>query len=188
MKKLLLFSALLLKFATGYSQYMDRFHSNGADPMHIYYNAASLSGTNAEFVMFPDTIPAGTMYSGKQSYFFGSYKASTGVSLSDLTIKIKFGSSSLTILNGIALTPSISNRYFTVEVWMDGELNNDHQMLFARVISEGGVVLSKTTYMTGGDFYEDPNTDQRYHITMQVTGVGYSSVTITPQTQWWRSN
>lgn len=135
--------------------------------------SSSLS-SNPETVLFSEVIPAKKMGTGKKLRLEMLFTLSTAaISLPTLTVKIKLGSQTLTIANGLGLTASQTNAPFTVDARIRNKDDAGQQMAYARMAQNGNnlTLLIANSQAVYADMTVDTTQDQNLQVTAQFGGL-----------------
>lgn len=134
--------------------------------------AVMLSNVTTETTLFSQTIPAGKMGAVKRQKFKAFCTLTTPLlSLPSLTIKIRFGSSIMTVTSGLGLGASLTSEPFMIT----GEIINksvNSQVVWARIEQGAATIpllLGISSSFKGAKWTEDTTTDKTFSITGQFS-------------------
>lgn len=137
----------------------------------------SLSGSS-EQDMYRDTIPAKAIQKFNKVRFSVKSNISTGVSLSNLTLKFVSGSNTVTLINALGIGLSMTNKPCVI----NGEITNQGNgtaLLYIVVSQDGSVINSVSTYYATRRIWTmDFESDQIIALRAQITGLGLGATTI----------
>lgn len=126
------------------------------------YSASTLTNSSSETTLFSQNIVAGRMGTNKELVF--------GLLPPSITVKIKFGSATLTVLNGQSLATSLASaKPFIIE----GMVCNNSvstQFIYAKISQASNtlpLLLSASSGMDSADWTIDTSSDQTFSITAQ---------------------
>lgn len=128
--------------------------------------------TETSLMTVPDTIKANTL-SGKPYKFMMLCKITTpAVSIPTLTIRIKFGSQTLTLLNNISLLGSQSTQPFIIEGFVF-PITSTTQLIWAKINQTPGTALTLNSTNTAlvSDWTANLSSQNLFNITAQWGGV-----------------
>ncbi|MBD2704416.1 hypothetical protein IC229_27495 [Spirosoma sp. BT702] len=132
-------------------------------------------GTTGETNLFVTTIPGNVLQTNKSVQFSFDFRlTSTLVVSSNLTLKVYYGTQSVTIQNSGVVAASLTNRAMTLigRLYAYGSTNSQKMRV---TLTQDGQLLgsSNRNYVEIGDFTVDSTTDQTLRVTGQITtGVG----------------
>lgn len=143
--------------------------------------SGTLTNTNVETTMFTQTMAAGSMGINKEVFFRFICLLTTGLLPPTITIKVKLGSSVLTVVSTTALSASMTSVPFIVEGSVINQDTTGSQLAWARLTQPSNtlaLLLSGGTAMAATDWTEDTTADKNFVITAQF-GSSVSSTTLT---------
>lgn len=134
--------------------------------------AVAVSNTTSETTIFSQVVPGGKMGAIKRLRFSAFCMITTpALSLPSLTVRLKFGGSTITVANGISLAINLNNEPFMIR----GEIINKSatsQIAWAR-IEQGAnslpLLLGIASSFKGAKWTEDSSTDKTFSLTAQFS-------------------
>jgi hypothetical protein len=135
------------------------------------YASTTVTNTATETTLFSQTIQAGAMGLNKELTFKIVCTLSTGVLPPSLTIRIKLGTTTISVLNAQSLATSLSSASPFI---IDGMICNNNtvsaQFMFAKIQQPSTtlpLLLSASSSMASADWTVDTSVDQTFAITAQ---------------------
>lgn len=135
----------------------------------------TLTNSTAETTLFSDVIEANSLVPGKYYPFRIDLALTTPlINLSNLTIRVKYGSGTVAVINGAGLTIGMTS---AVPVTVSGYLvsRGMNSQFLPIVVSQGmgtAITLNNTNSIARGTMAVDASSDQNFSITAQFSGVG----------------
>lgn len=129
--------------------------------------------------MFADTLKANTMAKQNNYHFKIFANATTGVGLSNITVKLKIGATTITLINSLGITVSLTSAPFVIE----GDIVNQgsgNAFILCKVSQSGNIPMNGITsvYTMRTTASVDFSTQQFIYVTGQLTGVGLGTTSI----------
>lgn len=137
------------------------------------YTSATLSSSTVETTLFTQTIVAGSMGIAKELNFRIICTLTTVLAPPTLTIKMKFGASTLTVMSGLTLSTSLTSSPFIIEGVIANVGSSTAQIVYAKLTQASSTILLAQP-MAYADWTIDTTTDQTFSVTAQF---GSSSAT-----------
>lgn len=138
---------------------------------------ANITGA-AEQNMYSDTLAANSLQKFMKARFTVKANVSTGVSLSTLTLRFVNGANTVTLLNVLGLTLSMTNRPLTIS----GEITNQGNgtgLVYIVVSQDGTVINSVSTYYGVRRIWSmNFANPQEIQLKATVAGLGLGATTI----------
>lgn len=137
--------------------------------------SVTITNSTTETTLFSDIIQANSLVPGKYYPFRIDLALTTPlVNLANVTIRVKYGSQTLTVINGAGLTIGMTS---AVPVTITGYIvsRGMNSQFIPIVVSQGmgsAIVLSNTNTIARGTMTVDSSVDQNFSITAQFGGVG----------------
>ena len=147
------------------------------------YVSQNLSNTTTETTVFSATIKAGQLALDRSVRVQYNGSITSLLLPPTITVRVKFGGTTLTVLSGIALLASATAKPFSIDVFIANRGAANSQYLLATVTNPGAIAL-----LTGLAVMEqasataaiDTTVDQTLSITVQF-GSAVSSTSLTTQ-------
>lgn len=171
MKRLIIIIAFLVPFAL--TAQIKTFSPTGT--RISYTPAVNIINSTVETTLFSDVIEANSLVPGKYYQFRLDLALSTpALNLANITIRVKYGSQTVAIVNGAALSIGATT---AVPVTITGVLVSrgiNSQFLPVTVSQGMGSILTlgSTNSVARGLMTVDASVDQNFSVTAQFSGVG----------------
>lgn len=136
--------------------------------------SSSMTNTTAETSLFSQSIVGGRMGLSKELRFTILCSLTTGVVPPSMTIRVKFGSSTLVVMNALALASSTTSKPFVIEGVIANKNSASAQYIFAKIMQYANAVpiLSSTgAAIEDADWTENTATDKTFEVTAQFGGL-----------------
>lgn len=144
--------------------------------------SATVSNSNVETVLFEQVIPAGTLSLSRSIKAEMKCRITSVLLPPAITIRLKFGGSTLAIVNGLAVNLNISAKPFTIEALIANKGVANAQYAYGRItqhMTQGPLSLSSPIYDNDADWTEDTTIDRTFQITAQFASlVSTTSITL----------
>jgi len=130
---------------------------------------SSLSNSTVETTLFSQTISGGKMGTSKALKFTLYCSLTTpALAVPTLTVKVKLGSTSLTVMSGLSLAISQTNAPFNVTGLIVNKSAPNAQFTFSQIIQQSASIpLVLTSALADADWTVDTTTDQLFAVTAQ---------------------
>lgn len=147
--------------------------------------AVSVSGTTSETVLLSDTIKGKTLSTYKSVKFKIYCSITSLLTPPSVTVRVKYGANSVSIVNGLSINVSQTNKPFVIEGVLVNRGVTNSQYIYGTVQQHatlGPLALTSPIYQASGTISTDSETDQLFSITSQF---GASIGTTTLQIDYW---
>ncbi|GAB3317944.1 hypothetical protein GCM10027299_09350 [Larkinella ripae] len=147
-----------------------------------WQTGSSMTNTTTETTVCSQMIQGNSMSTNKRLKFQVLFAITSGLVTPGLTIRVKFGGSTLTVISGGAILGSIgANKAFRLE----GEIMNTSattQVVQAHIVQDTGILPLNLSGngLNYADWTVDTTTDQTFAVTLQY-GAALTGTTITPK-------
>lgn len=142
----------------------------------------TITQTSAATEFFRDTIKANTLMPNRYYPFTLVCSLTTPlIGIPGLTITIKYGSQTFSLMSSTALVGGVTGGLFTIEGAMVAKTSGT-QFIYAKLMQPNGSLLTLGSSVTPtGNFTVDATQSQPFVITAQFTGVSLGTSSLTNQ-------
>lgn len=140
--------------------------------------AITLSNTTTETDLISTVIPANSLSNYKRIKFKIYCSLTSALVTPNLTVRIKFGSNSVTVINGLGVNISQTSKPFTIEGIIVNRGNTMSQYVYGEIkqnASIGPLALTSPTYNANGIIATNTETDQTFSVTGQFSSTSATS-------------
>lgn len=124
--------------------------------------AISVSGTTAETVLLSDTIKASTLSTYKSIRFKAYCSLTSLLTPPSVTVRVRYGANSVSIVSGLSVNTAQTNRPFVVEGVLVNRGVTNNQYIYGTVMQHatlGPLALTSPIYQSSGIISTDSTVD-----------------------------